>query len=357
VIRHLNQRAYDSEDGNWLEFVRRLRGRPFDRALSLNCGIGWLERDVVISEVAKEVVAIDFLADLLATARVGTQGLPIEYHQMDTNLAVFPDGPYDCIINHAAGHHLANLDRVFRASAALLPPEGWLLTWDYTGPHRNQYGERIWRAASRKWIAPLIFVRQCRIRTCQRCSPTDPTEAIHSELILATMDRYFLTEHFRRLGGPIAYLLLTHNQALFDAPNQSEMRSSIVLRRTNCMWRSIRKTVCSRSASPVRETVKVLTLSTRHGEREELDREAAAHAGDGRYYLFTTVAIGEYPDLAGRDSSGSTGGSEEPSAAAASTSLSVTGLAFARAVAARIPGGTRAGRAMRRLLRKLRGRL
>src|SRR4029077_15080466 len=85
VIRHLNHRAYDSEDGNWLEFVRRLRGRPFDRALSLNCGIGWLERDVVISDVAKEVVAIDFMEDLLATARVGTQGLPIEYHQMDTN--------------------------------------------------------------------------------------------------------------------------------------------------------------------------------------------------------------------------------------------------------------------------------
>src|SRR5258706_15930991 len=156
--------------------------------------------------------------DLLDAARLASQGLPIEYHQMDTNVAEFPDGPFDGIINHAAGHHIARLDRVFRKSAALLPPDGWLLTWDYTGSHRNQYGERIWRAASRvNEMIPAHLRSPMSYPHLPTMLVTDPTEAIHSELVLATMDRYFLTEHFRRLGGAIAYLLLTHNQALFDA--------------------------------------------------------------------------------------------------------------------------------------------
>jgi SAM-dependent methyltransferase len=356
VVRHLNRRAYDSEDGNWLEFVRRRRGQPFDRALSLNCGNGWLERDAIVSEAARQVVAIDFMEDLLAEARMGTQGLPIEYHQMDTNLAVFPDGPFDCIINHAAGHHIANLDRVFRACAALLSSDGWLLTWDYTGPHRNQYGERIWRAATRvNEMIPVHLRSAMSYPHLPTMLATDPTEAIHSDLVLATMDRYFVTEHFRRLGGPVAYLLLTHNQALFDAaePERDEIVEFVLREDELHIAKYPEDSLFTFSISRPRDRGSLDAAQLDIWEREELDREAAAEAGDGRYYLYTSVAIREYPDLAHTDSSS---GTSDPAPAAPATSVAVTGLAFARAVAAHIPGGTRAARAMRQLLRKLRRR-
>ena len=37
---------------------------------------------------------------------------------------------------------------MFRKLHSLLPPHGRLLVWDYTGPHRNQYGSRMWAAAT-----------------------------------------------------------------------------------------------------------------------------------------------------------------------------------------------------------------
>ena len=45
---------------------------------------------------------------------------------------------------------------------------------------------------------------------------TDPSEAVHSELILATLGRYFELRHLRHLGGPIAYELLNSNDGFFD---------------------------------------------------------------------------------------------------------------------------------------------
>jgi hypothetical protein len=46
---------------------------------------------------------------------------------------------------------------------------------------------------------------------------TDRSEAVHSELVLPMIDRYFDVEWLRRLGGGIAYPLLTHNEAIHDA--------------------------------------------------------------------------------------------------------------------------------------------
>ena len=44
----------------------------------------------------------------------------------------------------------------------------------------------------------------------------DPTEAIHSELIVETLQRYFHVERFVPLGGAIAYPLLTFNARLLE---------------------------------------------------------------------------------------------------------------------------------------------
>ena len=46
---------------------------------------------------------------------------------------------------------------------------------------------------------------------------TDPTEAIHSELVIETMNRYFYIEHHSKIGGALAYLLLTFNDNFFKA--------------------------------------------------------------------------------------------------------------------------------------------
>lgn len=216
VRRRLNERATGDATITWPEHLRDRWG-PFERALVLNCGNGWVERDLVAKGVVRSAVGVDVSGELLDEARrtAADLGLPLEYVRCDTNLAQFPDGPFDLVVNHAALHHVAYLDRVLRRLWEVLEPAGILVSWDYVGPHRNQYRARQWEAAWDTNLALPPHVRQVmRYPDLGTMIGGDPTEAIHSEMILQMVGRYFDTEHRRDLGGGVGYLLLTHNEAI-----------------------------------------------------------------------------------------------------------------------------------------------
>lgn len=56
---------------------------------------------------------------------------------------------------------------------------------------------------------------------------TDPTEAIHSELQVAVMERYFDILQYAPLGGAIAYQLLYQNRALYEEQHTREGRMAL----------------------------------------------------------------------------------------------------------------------------------
>jgi SAM-dependent methyltransferase len=222
VQRYLNQRATGDPAVSWSEHLAGYHGGTFAKALVLNCGNGWVERGLVQDGLVKEAVGVDYSDDLLRQAREEADKLrlPLRYAQLDTNSARWPEDGFDLVINYAAGHHIAYLDRVLRSIAEILPETGLLVSWDYVGPHRNQYPATQWEAA---W--DLNGSLPDGFRHGELIYPhlptmlgTDPTEAIHSELILPTMRRYFDLEHLRALGGGLAYPVLTFNQGLFARP-------------------------------------------------------------------------------------------------------------------------------------------
>jgi SAM-dependent methyltransferase len=216
---HLNKRATDDTGTTWVHHVRNLRGGPFKKALFLNCGNGWVEREWLAEGAILSAVGVDYSEELLNQARASAVGLPLEYHQLDTNTAEFPGEGYDLVVNHAAGHHVTRVDSVMRALCALLAPDGWFVNWDYTGPHRNQYGWDQWAAAHRlNNRAPAPLKNVLRYPDLASMIHTDPTEAIHPELFVETLERYFSISHNRSLGGWLAYLLLTSNDRLFGSP-------------------------------------------------------------------------------------------------------------------------------------------
>jgi SAM-dependent methyltransferase len=216
VQRQLNVRATGDPDLAWHDHLRDRWG-PFDRALVINCGNGWVERTLIERGVISRAVGTDVSTDLLDQAAGAARdlGLDLDYHVLDTNSAAFPDGPFDLVVNHAALHHVAYLDRVVRALCRLLTPDGVFVTWDYVGPHRNQYEAAAWEAA---WQVnerlPPVVRNDLRYPHLPTMLATDPTEAIHSELVLPTLRRYLRIEHERALGGAIAYPVLTHNERL-----------------------------------------------------------------------------------------------------------------------------------------------
>jgi SAM-dependent methyltransferase len=301
VVAHIHHRAFDTPHGNWIQAVVRWRGgEPFERVLSLNCGNGWLERALVEFGLARHVVAIDVLPDLLAEAEAASVGMPIEYHRMDTNVAEFPAGPYDAVVNHAAGHHLACIDRVLRAAARALSEGGTLLTWDYTGPHRNQYGERMWQAACE---VNELLPRRYRSPMSYPHLPTmlayDPTEAIHSELVLPVTERYFEHEHLRPMGGAIGYLVLSHNRALYEAPpaERDELVRMVLAHDDGDLEAFPEDNLFTFAISRRRDLSTISDEQLGIWEREERQREATARAHGGHYHLPTPVALRAYPEL------------------------------------------------------------
>lgn len=215
VNAQLNERATGDPATSWMEHLRDRYG-PFEHALILNSGNGWVERSMIDLGVITSAVGVEVSADLVETARraASDTGAAIRYVQLDTNSAAFPDEGFDLVVNHAAMHHVAYVDRVTRRICELLPPDGLYVSWDYVGPHRNQYTTRQWEAA---WTANLALPSDAQQTMVYPHLPTmlacDPTEAVHSELIVPVTERYFEFEHRRDVGGGVTYLVLTHNES------------------------------------------------------------------------------------------------------------------------------------------------
>jgi SAM-dependent methyltransferase len=219
VRDEINRRVSGDPQRFWFHrFSELVEGRVFKRALILNCGNGNVERGLFDNGLIAECVGIDYSHELLDQARRDNADHPARYHQMDVNTAAFPDEEFDLVVNFAAAHHIARIDKVFRALCERLPDDGWFVSYDYVGPHRNQYGYDIWDAAHRlNQTLPPEVRQDLRYPHLPTMLATDPTEAIHAELILETFQRYFTEVERRPAGGALAYLLLTHNHALFAA--------------------------------------------------------------------------------------------------------------------------------------------
>lgn len=295
VVEHLNRRATGVAHPGWMHHLLGLRdGRPFRRALILNAGNGWVERALVELGIVETAIGLelrpDFVAEATAAARAA--GLPLEYRAGDINTDPLDDAGIDLVVNHAAAHHIARVDRVFRRIARLLPPDGTFVSWDYVGPHRNQYRARAWEAVHElhrrlpdDLRAPLEYPSLPAMLT------DDPSEAIHSELILPTVQRYFEIDHLRLLGGAIGYPLLTHNAPLLDAPRH---RSDPVVQAI------LEADEADLAAHPEDNLFAYVVAHPDHGRlddhealarwtAEEDEREAAAAARGGRYYEPTLV--------------------------------------------------------------------
>ena len=283
VIGHINRRVSGDDDVDVWEWFHQQTGRTFRRALVINCGNGWVERSLLERGFIESAVGIDVMPDLIESARASAGTLSLRYEVADTNHVDFPGDDFDLVVNHAAFHHVAYLDRVLRRCCELLPADGMLVNHDYVGDHRNQYGYDAW---SRVYRVNQQLPERLRQELVYPHLPTmlvaDPTEAVHSELTLTVTRRYFDLDEYRSVGGAIAYPLLTHNQAMEAASPDVQHRWISHVLREDESWEGgdlfafyygrPRKTALDDTA----------TLDRWRDEEEERERQAAA-AG-GTYY-------------------------------------------------------------------------
>jgi SAM-dependent methyltransferase len=269
-----------------------------ERALFLNCGNGWVERDFLRRGVIKSAVGYDCSDELLAEAQRHAIGLPIRYVKADINEADF-DQQFDLIVNFAAAHHIVFVDRVFRKVCRHLSADGYFVNYDYVGPHRNQYPFRQWDAV---WELnnklPQAGRQDLRYPHLPTMLFTDPSEAVHSELTIATFKRYFQIDTFKPTGGAIAYPLLTFNAGLSQmAEIEREALIASVLDEDERFL-----TLYPEDAlfafwfgRPIHERLLEASNLSRW-EAEEVEREQLALAAGGRYYQPTLLQTLIYPE-------------------------------------------------------------
>jgi hypothetical protein len=173
----------------------------------------------------------------------------------------------------------------------VLPEDGVFVSVDYVGPHRNQYGYEQWEAASRLNASlPEKYRSSFSYPHLPTMLAGDPTEAIHSELILETTQRYFTLEELNPVGGGLAYLVLSHNAGLHAAPEAPEQDAIIrQVLDADAEW--------TKDHDPMfvffwgHPNKKALTDHKQldRWSREEEQREEAATRNGGEYYPLTLL--------------------------------------------------------------------
>jgi SAM-dependent methyltransferase len=289
VREHLNSRATGVPTSNWIDYLKSVRPNGFDTVLVLNCGNGWVERELLSTGLARYAVGIDISEELLEQARraASLEGLNADYFGMNINHGNIPNGSYDLVLNHAAGHHIAYLDRVLRQIAHVVDPEGLFVSWDYTGPHRNQYGARAWeKVVEVNSQLPKDLQADLQYPHLPTMLIDDPSEAIHSELFLKVKNRYFDSIYEKRIGGAIAYPLLTFNQNIFGAETEysSKYVTTILQEDANDTDLNPEDNLFSFVIARVRDLKSIPQSLLNQWTTEEENRESEAQTTGGKYY-------------------------------------------------------------------------
>lgn len=169
-----------------LELLERfLNGRTFERGLSIGCGSGALERQLVKRGLCRRVDAFDGSVVSLHTARKEAQreGVAdrIRYFAANFNEPVLPRATYDIVFFHQSAHHVAKLEKLFRAVMIALKPKGLVYLDEYIGPSRNDWKTRPDLIEPHRRIYASL---PAKLRTVEKLEPPiqeeDPSEAIRS---------------------------------------------------------------------------------------------------------------------------------------------------------------------------------
>lgn len=296
VVEYMSENFSGDKTIYWMQHFREKYCHPKPKlALSFNCGNGWVERSIIDNGIAEKIIAFDISRDLLQVAKKEKNDRSIEYFQADVNQIDFAADQFDLIINVAALHHTQFIDRFVRILCKTLKPGGLFVNFDYIGPHRNQYPVSQWNLIRKinqslpenARRSPLIYSHLPTMLS------VDPTEAIHSELIIETVQQYFDLLERRDTGGGIAYEILTHNENLpkLEKKVQDEVLDYVLrMDRELTIEKKVPPMFSYFVGRPQKSILKDSDTLIKLTERENR-REKLAEKWFGSYYLSDTLKM------------------------------------------------------------------
>lgn len=210
-----------------MSFLERVtEGRQFDRGLSIGCGNGALERDLIERGICRSVDALDgsihSLQIALTTARQEGYGGRARYFASDFNQPVLPRSAYDLVLFQQSMHHVGKLEKLLREVLLALKPDGRIYIDEYVGPSRHEWSPAH-MAAQR--AAYQMLPRELRLfdEMPVPIQVEDPSEAIRSGEIMEQLAVGFDIVEERDYGGNLLSIA-------FPAINWQNADASLVTR-------------------------------------------------------------------------------------------------------------------------------
>lgn len=206
-VRHYANSLIGDGEPLWpMDWFQRAYPRRFESGLSIGCGTGPLERDVIRRGICERIDAFDASEVSLAAAyeAAAEEGLAdrIRYYQDDFETARLPRRRYDIVFFHQSLHHVSRVERLLRQVSRALKPGGLVYLDEFVGPSRTDWNPRTvaWHRALYQFIP-----REARY-TDEMLMPIqwdDLSEAMRSGEIVSRIRIGFRIDAFRGYGGNV----------------------------------------------------------------------------------------------------------------------------------------------------------
>ena len=182
----------------------------FRQVLSIGCGTGALERDLVRRNMAVHVDAYDASPESIAVATSEAQlagmATRITYLIADFNAPPRLRRTYDAIFFHQSLHHVWKLERLFGQTLRMLRSTGVVYLDEYVGPSRFEWTPELLRAQNELYAQLPPEVRKIA-ELPPPIQEDDPSEAFRSSEIIPLLERGFHVVERRDYGGTLLSIL------------------------------------------------------------------------------------------------------------------------------------------------------
>jgi 2-polyprenyl-3-methyl-5-hydroxy-6-metoxy-1,4-benzoquinol methylase len=238
VSEYMNRNISGDANVNWLGYsvAKYLGSAQAPRILSLGCGGGALERDLLRLAPDAHVTAMDFSpgAIALASERAREAGLCIEYQIADLNEVKLEPRTFDFVFAASALHHLARLEYILSQVHDCLKPLGKLIVNDYVGPNQLQWTPKQVEAINEVLaLLPDRYRRRISDRReykreflgpgpVEEMNRLDPTEAIRAQEIIPLTRGMFCLRELKPFGGTLLHMLLQDIVGNFNPADEAD---------------------------------------------------------------------------------------------------------------------------------------
>jgi SAM-dependent methyltransferase len=219
-----------------LFWIAAKKGLNFEHGLTLGCGAGRCERELLAKGVCRSFHGIDISEEAIIAARevAREQNLPITYEVADLNFVELPKKTFDLVVAQTSLHHVLFLERVAEQVWRSVKSDGYLWIHDFIGETQWQYDPKrlslmndILAALPEKFRRNTLSGQLVtEIRRPEPGHLASPFESIRSGEIMPVFQRWFTIEWemefdaFVRFvvprGTRAAYLENEDTKALFE---------------------------------------------------------------------------------------------------------------------------------------------